>query len=101
MPSRQRSFVLMLLFFSTWFLFTSLPCFGVEEQEIFSSAKANGPAADRIPAELHNNSKGRNDVVEKLSPSRNCTGNPFFIGKNLDELGLGKTGKGGIILGEA
>ncbi len=82
MPSRQRSFVLMLLFFSTWFLFTSLPCFGVEEQEIFSSAKANGPAADRIPAELHNNSKGQNDVVEKLSPSRNCTGNPFFIGNN-------------------
>ena len=82
MPSRQRSFVLILLFFSTWFLFTSLPCFAVEEQEIFSSTKANGPAADRYSAGLYSNSKGQNDVVEKLSPSRNCTGNPFFFGHN-------------------
>jgi N-acetylmuramoyl-L-alanine amidase len=82
MPSRKRSFVLILLFFSTCFLCTSLPCFAVEEQEIFSSSKVNGPAAGRSSAELHSNSKGQNDAVEKLSPSRNCTGNPFFIGHN-------------------
>ena len=82
MPSRQLSFVLIVLFFSTWFLFTSLPCFAVGEQETFSAAKANGPASGRTPVELQCDSKGQNDVVEKLSPSRNCTGNPFFIGHN-------------------
>ena len=81
MPSRQRSFVLILLFFITWFLCTSLPCFAVEEQDIFSYPKANGPVAGRNSAQLHSNSKGQNDAVEKLSPSRNCTGNPFFMGQ--------------------
>jgi N-acetylmuramoyl-L-alanine amidase len=82
MPFRQRSFILILFLFSAWFLFTSLPCFAIEEQEIFSSSKANGPAGGRSSAEFHRNSTGQNDVVEKLSPSRNCTGNPFFIGHN-------------------
>ncbi len=80
MPPRQRSLFLMSLFFSTWFLFTSLPCFAIEEQDILASAKANRPATMRSTADVRSNSNDENDVVEKLSPSRNCTGNPFFIG---------------------
>ncbi len=81
MPSLQRSLFLIWLFFSAWSLFVSLPCFAAEQYEFASSAKVNASAAIRNSAQLHSNFKDENNFVEKLSPFRNCTGNPFYMGQ--------------------
>ena len=82
MPPFQRLLFLISLFFSIWSLFVTLPCFAAEQNEIASSTRVNmRAAAMRNSAEFHSNLNDENNVVEKLSPFRNCTGNPFFIGK--------------------
>lgn len=49
-------------------------------QETYSLREAGRPAEVYRSPVAHNASRDQNEVIEKLSPSHNCTGNPFFMG---------------------
>ncbi len=80
MSSRSRVSILLAVALVTCSFLPARPCAAAEAQERPSFGAASGPAVIHRAPEVRGASTDRNDVVEKLSPSHNCTGNPFFIG---------------------
>lgn len=80
MPSLSRLFLLLALALIACSFLQAWPCVAAEGRETHSFREAGRPAGVYRSAEAHNASTNQNDVIEKLSPSHNCTGNPFFMG---------------------
>ena len=80
MSSPSRVFLLLALALIACCFLSAWPCVAAEEQETHSFREASRPAVVYRSPEVHTASKDPNDVIEKLSPSNNCTGNPFFMG---------------------
>jgi N-acetylmuramoyl-L-alanine amidase len=74
MSSLSRVFPLLTFALIACGFLQAPPCLAAEGQVRHPFRETGGPAVVYRP------SGAQSDFVEKLSPSRNCTGNPFFIG---------------------
>ena len=80
MSSPSRIFLSLSLALIVCGFLPAWPCVAAEGQETNPFREAGRPAGGYRYPEAHTASREPSDVVEKLSPSRNCTGNPFFMG---------------------
>jgi len=90
----SRVFLLLALALTAYGFLPARPCAAAEYQKTAVLGETGRPAGIHHTApEAHSASKDQNGVVEKLSPSRNCTGNPFFIGSEATFTGTARPEK--------